>query len=216
MSDEGERFDRDRSAALASALAQRSAGLSSLYLTATKHLAEHPEPGFGVSRVSVICHCLRELMAGVLRTLLEAPEQRPSPTSGGLAQRLTAAVEKQSNLDLRADQDLIPVPRKMARIVADIAVTVNQEQGRNRRNLAALITGNARHSHPSMAEWTEAYNFFLKWAHVDQHHEKLPTDQQMLGHLAIVEQIIETRLNEFFDNLRAVEDLLQEANMQEG
>ncbi len=38
----------------------------------------------------------------------------------------------------------------------------------------------------------------------------------MLGHLAIVEQIIETRLNEFFDNLRAVEDLLQEANMQEG
>ena len=88
-----------------------------------------------------------------------------------------------------------------------------RESGRNRRNTASLVTGNADDSHSSISEWTDTYNFFVKWTHIDQHHlGTLPDDTILETHLKVVEDVIEVRMNEFFDNLAAVEDLLAFAN----
>lgn len=152
-------------------------------------------------------------MLGALDILVDAPEPRPNPSSGSLAGGLSTIMARNGNPDLRADQDLIPVPRQVAAAFADLLDASAQERGRNQRNAAALVTGSTDGTHPSVREWSTTYQFFVKWAHVDQHHtEGLPDDATLAARLRVVEGVIEVRMNLFFDNLSAVEDLLALAN----
>lgn len=156
-------------------------------------------------------------MLGALDVLVDTPEPRPEPTSGALAGSLPSVLARHGNPDLRADQDLIPVPRAVAAAFADLIDASTRERGRNQRNAAALVTGSADGSHPSISEWSKTYRFFVKWAHVDQHHANaLPDDATLAGHLRVVEDVIDVRMNLFFDNLSAVEDLLALANETDG
>lgn len=152
-------------------------------------------------------------MLGALDVLVDTPEPRQSPSSGSLAGRLPSVVAREGGPDLRVDQDLIPIPRAVAAVFADLIDASTREQGRNQRNAAALVTGSADGAHPSIKEWGQAYSFFLQWAHVDQHHSKdLPDDATLARRLRVVEDVIEVRLNLFFENLSRVEGLLALAN----
>lgn len=198
-------------------LGERSAVYAGLYAIAVRELGNPAVLGQESARVSVICHCARELMLGALDVLVDTPEPRQNPSSGTLAGKLPSALARHGNPDLRADQDLVPVPRALAAAFADLIDASTREHGRNRRNTAALVTGAADGSHPSIAEWSKAYRFFVKWAHVDQHHsDGLPDDATLASHLRVVEDVIEVRMNLFFDNLSAVEDLLALANESDG
>lgn len=155
-------------------------------------------------------------MLGALDVLVDTPEPRPDPTSGTLARKLPSVLSRHDNPDLRADQDLIPVPKGVAGAFADLIDASTREAGRNQRNAASLVTGDSTGSHPSIREWSKAYAFFVKWAHVDQHHAKtLPDNCTLINYLRVVEDVIEVRMNLFFDNLSAVEDLLDLANATE-
>ncbi|MHB8188182.1 MAG: hypothetical protein ACYDDU_19370 [Dermatophilaceae bacterium] len=60
----------------------------------------------------------------------------------------------------------------------------------------------------------DAYNFFVAWAHLDQHDEgrALPDADQIAENIRIVEDVIEVRSAAFFENLHSVEDLLAHIN----
>ena len=198
-------------------LSERSAVHGGLYSIAMRELETcHPD-AVESARVSVICHCVRELMLGAIDMLVEIPEPRQMPSSTGLTSQILKISAKQGGLDLRADQDLVPVPRELATALADLIETRTRENGRNQRNVAALVTGNADDSHVSTKDWSKSYDFFLKWTHADRHHANdLPDDSTIIRHLRVVEDVIEVRMNLFFENLAAVEDILALANGTNG
>lgn len=198
-------------------LTERSAVHAGLYAAALRELDSPPASGFESTRVAVFCHCARELMLGALDLLVDTPEPRQKPSSGSLARDLPSVLARHAGLDLRADQDLIPVPSEVAAAFANLVDTSTRETGRNKRNTAALVTGHADGSHPSVSQWSKTYAFFVAWAHVDQHHSgSLPDDMKLTEHLRVVEDVIEVRMNLFFDNLSVVDDILALANEMDG
>ncbi|WP_284987874.1 hypothetical protein [Arthrobacter sp. fls2-241-R2A-172] len=178
-------------------------------------LAAPPADAGENARISVICHCMRELMNGLPSVLSEDLIPRPNPSSQALLQKLPLLLSQESGINLELDQDLVPVPKALAHALSDVISTVAREQSRNRQNAAALLTGSPSASHPIIEQWARAHEFFLRWTHLDRNGGRsaaLPPDQELVGHLVVVEDVIEVRAGLFFENLHALEDLLGEIN----
>ena len=212
MADLGERQSR-----IAEAIGARNPNLAGMYRTALHQLAAPSEPGCATARVSAACHLLRELMLGLPAALSDVDIPRPKPSSGSLVSQLPDLLSRHSDLDLNLDQDMVPVPKKVAQKLGALVATATQERGRNRRLAAALITGDSDTKHPVVKQWGEAYEFFLGWTHLDRKHAEggdLPSDESILSVLRVVEDVIEVRTTEFFDNVHAIKDLLADINSQ--
>jgi hypothetical protein len=163
----------------------------------------------------MICHCMRELMIGLPAVMSDFSIPRPTPSSTFLMKQLPGLLAAHSDADLGLDQDLVPVPRAVAQVLASLISTATREEGRNRANTAALVTGESDADHPAIAQWLDAYQFFLSWTHLDRNHDQerpLPSDEALLASLRVVEDVIEVRSALFFVNLHALEDLLAEIN----
>lgn len=190
--------------------------LAAIYRTALGTLETAAEAGCESSRVSVICHCMRELMNGLPTVMGDAGIPRPKPSSGALTMKLPGLLTNNPGLDLGADQDMIPVPKKVARVFDLLISTVTKEQGRNRLNAAALLTGGVDGKHPAINQWMDTYQFFVGWAHLDRNHDSdrpLPADTDLLANIRVVEDVILVRTTGFFfENLKSVEGLLAQIN----
>jgi hypothetical protein len=200
------------------ALEHQSPRLAGMYRSVLNLLRSKPEVGCEVARVSMICHCMRELMTNLLAGA-EGFIERIDPSSVSLASRLPKLLAKHSDLNLGADQDIVPVPKAVARHFDALVKARVQEEGRNQHNAAALITGGSDPKHPATKQWGDAYSFFLRWAHLDQHNERngaLASDQEILVFIRVVEDVIEVRRAAFFDNMHTVSDLLAIANAPSG
>ncbi|MDO8363921.1 MAG: hypothetical protein Q7V88_13565 [Actinomycetota bacterium] len=164
---------------------------------------------------------MRELMLGLPSVLADTAIPRPKPSSGSLLSQLPGVIAKHPDLDLAADQDVLPVPRAVAIHLHSLVKARTQEDGRNRSNTSALVTGGSDAEHPAIKQWKEAYEFFMGWTHFDRNHEgdrDLPTDLAIRGAVRVVEDVIEVRTTAFFDNLHSLEDLLSgiNATVEEG
>ncbi|MGA6205464.1 hypothetical protein ACPESR_11960 [Nocardia testacea] len=209
----------DRQKRLAEAIEARNPRLAGMYRTALRQLAVIPEPGCETARVSIICHCVRELMLGLHGTLSDIDIPRPNPSSGSLVGQLPDLLSRHPELDLSLDQDMVPVPRNVAQKLGAIVTAATQEKGRNKRLAAALITGENDTKHPVVKQWTDTYNFFVGWTHLDRNHEQgrdLPGDESILAALRVVEDVIEVRTTVFFENVHAIKDLLAMINAPVG
>jgi hypothetical protein len=141
--------------------------------------------------------------------------ERPRPSSNALVGQLPALLAEHPDVDLGIDQDLIPVPKKVANALARLIATLTKETGRNRRNVAALLNDGEDPQHPAVTEWLDTYQYFVGWAHLDRNHERdgdLPSNDDILRAVRVVEDAIEMRTKVFFENLHAVEELLASAN----
>jgi hypothetical protein len=204
-----------RQRGIAEALETRSRKLAGVYRSALRLLESVAETGHEAARVSMICHCIREIMTGLPSALSIDDYPRPKPTSGALVQKLPGLLAHHPEVDLNLDQDMIPVPKEVAHTLAQLVTTATQEEGRNSANAAALVTGSQDRSHPVVKQWKDAYKFFVGWAHLDRNHEEgreLPGDDELLTQIRVVEDVIEVRTNAFFDNIKALEDLLAQIN----
>lgn len=198
-----------------SALEDRSARLAGIYRLALATLALPAIQGCEAARVSVICHCMRELMIGVPGVLAESVIPRIEPSSAALIAKLPDLLATHRELDLGVDQDVVPVPQLVARAFLDLVSARTQENGRNRHNATALITAGTDDAHPAISQWSKTYKFFVGWTHLDRYHEQgrtLPSDELIASHMRVVEDVIEVRSKAFFDNLHALEDLLNGIN----
>lgn len=213
----GPEFD-ERQTRVVEALRGRSPKLAGIYCAALSTLMTPPLPGGEVARVSIIGHCMRELMNGLPSAMTDSAIPRPSPSSDTLKGQLPALLSQHPDLDLGLDQDLVPVPKKVARAFMDLISTATKEQGLNRSNAAELVTGGSDSKHPAIRQWAEAQRFFLRWTHLDRNHEQdrdLPNDEVLLANMRVVEDVIEVRTALFFDNLHSLEDILAAANAVE-
>jgi hypothetical protein len=209
----------ERQTRVVEALHDRGPKLASMYSAALSALATPAAPGGEAARISVICHCMRELMNGLPSVMTDSAIPRPNPSSAALRDKLPGLLARHPDLDLAVDQNLVPVPKKVAQAFSDLISTVASEQGRNRRNAAELVTGGSDTTHPAIKQWAAAQQLFLGWTHLDRNHEQnrdLPTDEVLLGNIRVVEDVIEVRTALFFDNLHSLEDFLAEANAVEG
>jgi hypothetical protein len=86
------------------ALLKRSSKLAGMYSVVLGTLAVPASPGSEVARVSVLCHCCRELMNGVPSVMSEVDIRRPNPNSDALKRQLA---ELLADADLSLEQDLV-------------------------------------------------------------------------------------------------------------
>lgn len=213
MTDNAE-FD-ERQDRVVKSLDERSPRLAGVYRLALRTLHSKPDMGCEAARVSVICHCMRELMANLPAIMVEEIIERPNPSSMALTGQLPGLLAKHPDLDLTLDQDIVPVPRKVAQVFASLVAAATQEAGRNTRNAAALLARAADSKPPAVQQWKTAYDFFVGWAHLDRSHERhreLPSNEEIAASARIVEDVIEVRTAMFFEILHAVQDLLAEIN----
>ena len=209
----------DRQCRVVKALEDRSPRLAGIYRSALSTLRSEPESGCEAARVSMTCHCMRELMTGLPAVMADTAIPRPKPSSGSLVARLPELLASHPDVDLGVDQDIVPVPKKVAQALASLVTTATQEQGRNRSNAAALVTGGSDPKHPAIKQWLDAYEFFVGWAHLDRNHERdgnLPSNEELLTIIRVVEDVIDVRTTVFFENLHALDDLLASANAANG
>lgn len=208
----------ERQVSVLAALRERSPKLACIYQMALERLNANPSDDCDSSRIAVICHCIRELMNNLPPILAEEEfTPRLKPSSGSLTHKLPELLAQHSTVDLDADQDIIPVPNAFARAISLLIKTASQENGRNVRNAAALITGDSDTSHPAVKQWNVTYDFFLGWTHLDRNHEgsrPLPSNEDLLANIQVVEDVIMTRTAAFFENIHVIEDLLAEINDQ--
>lgn len=205
----------ERQRRVSEALEERSPKLAGMYRLAVSTLRSEPEFGCEAARVSVICHCMRELMTGLPSVMADTAIPRPNPSSGSLVAKLPALLAKHPDVDLGLDQDIVPVPKTVAQALASLVSTAAQEQGRNRSNAAALLTGGSDPKHPVIKQWLDAYEFLVGWAHLDRNLErddKLPGNEELLAVIRVVEDVIDVRTTVFFENIHAIDDLLAAAN----
>ncbi len=196
-------------------LTDRSPKLAGMYKSALRILDSEPEPGCEAARVAIVCHCMRELMNGLPTALADTAVPRPNPSSGALLSKLPGLLAENPDLDLNADQDVVPVPKAVARHLHKLVGARAREDGRNRMNAAAVVTGGTDTEHPVINQWNDAYKFFLGWTHLDRNHEgdrELPSDESIRAVIRVVEDVIEVRTTAFFENVRTLQDLLNEIN----
>ncbi|MCY1673442.1 hypothetical protein OVA06_01720 [Pseudarthrobacter sp. SL88] len=215
MTDEMQRDERQTR--VTEALENRSPKLAGMYRTALDLLAAQVPAGCETARISTICHCMRELMLNLPAVMSTDPIAipRPTPSSGSLLKQLPGLLAAHPDADLGLDRDLVPVPREVAHGLAELIKTATQEEGRNRANTAALVTGETDARHPAIGQWTDSYNFFLNWTHLDRNHEQeksLPADETLRGNIRVVEDLIQVRSALFFQNLNALRDMLADIN----
>jgi hypothetical protein len=196
-------------------LRDRSTRLAGMYQMALSTLNAPAEDGCESARISVVCHCMRELMNGLPMVMADSVIERPTPSSGSLTKQLPELLARHGEVDLGVDQDMIPVPKVVARHLESLIGTITREQGRNRSNAAALVTGGDNQKHPAIKQWKDAYDFFLGWTHLDRNHDggrALPSDTAVLTHIRVIEDVIEVRTAVFFENVKFVKDLLTQIN----
>lgn len=197
------------------ALVGRSPNLADMYRSALRMLDTPAVAGEDRARISLICHAMRELMTGLPEAIGDSASPRPNPSSGALAAGLPKLLAAHPELDLEQDRDLIAVPREVALALANLVRAVTLEQGRNRSNAAALLTGGSDAEHPAIGQWQRAYKFFVGWTHLDRNHvssRRLPSDEEVAAQVRVVEDVIEVRSAAFFDNLRSIEEMLAQFN----
>ena len=203
---------------VAGGLKARSARLTGMYLAALRELDSGAEVGSEAARVSIICHCMRELMNGLPAAMAASVVPRPKPSSSSLVAKLPDILAEHPQLDLRAEQANVPVPTRVASMIADLVEAAVKERGLNVVNAAALLTDGTDLAHPLLDQWRAAQKFFLEWAHLDRNADgarELPTDVEIVAHIRVVEDVIEVRSNLFFANLSAIEDVLRLAHAEE-
>jgi hypothetical protein len=189
--------------------------LAGVYQTALRALHTPADEDCESARISTICHCMRELMNCLPEAMADNFIRRERRSTGYWIEKLPKLVTKHPDLNLSADQDMVPLPKVVAQAFASLISAGVKEERRNRSNASALITRGDDRKHPAIKQWTDTRRFFVKWAHLDTHDEaerQLPSDAGLRAAMKVVEDIIEVRAAVFFDNFRSVQGMLAEIN----
>ncbi|APF41187.1 hypothetical protein [Neomicrococcus aestuarii] len=209
----------DRQARITDWLEEKRPDLASMYRAARELLASASEPGDERSRVSHICHSMREIMNRLPSALGIAGAASGGPRSSTHVRKLPALVARFPNLDLLQEVENVPVPRELAALLDELVRAAAAEDGRVAANVAALLTDDGNTNHPAVREWRDITDFFVKWAHLHDEQsdpESIPSDDDLRRWIDLAETLMDGIRAEFFDSLHAIEDLLAEANQLNG
>ena len=205
----------ERQARLADWLEEKRPDLASMYRAARELLASAARPGDERTRVSHICHSMREVMKHLPEAISSGGRHERGARSDNYVRRLPGIVAKYPSLDLAQDAENVPVPQEIARVLEDLIKAAVAEDGRFLADIAVFLTDDGNTKHPAVREWYTTYNYFVKWAHLhgeQSNVDTLPSDDDLMSRIDAVEVLMDGKRAEFFDSLHAIEDLLTEAN----
>lgn len=209
----------ERQARIADWLEEKRPDLASMYRAARALLAEAAKPGDERTRVSHICHSMREIMNRLPGALGIPGTGSGGPRSSTHVRKLPVLAARFPNLDLVQDAENVPVPQELAAVLDDLIKAAVAEDGRVAANAAALLTDDGNTTHPAVREWKALVDYFVKWAHLHDSQsslETIPSDDDMRQQIGLAESLMDGVRAEFFDSLHAIEDILAEANLVAG
>lgn len=200
-------------------LSERRPDLASMYRSAIRLLDVPPASGEEQTRVSHICHSMREVMNRVLTVAGTTASPRIRPSTDEQVQALPDLLSRHPDLSLDGQGDSVPVPREVAVVFDKLMRTAVQEKRRSRDDVASLLTDDLNREHLAVKRWMESRRFFVKWAHlratqIDAAH--LPRDNQIRDHIEVFEELFDGVTTAFFTLRRSIDDLLEDINAEEG
>ncbi len=221
-------FNPERQA-LHGQLGDLSPRLSGLYRRLIRLLDEKPEGSEHLARVSLIGHCVRELINRLPDILADVPDMLEPviPKSGDMVRRLPGLTERYTETLAMVSgptsedgnhqrTDLVPVPRPLFEALHDITNATARETARAKERDAVVVARARTASGPAYARWRAARKFFMEFTHLDNHvgqeERQIPSDEQIIEHLGVVEAALSSRLTGFFDNRRILDEFLSEVN----
>jgi hypothetical protein len=203
--------------------------LAGLYRQAILLMDSQPMPGDDKARLSLVSHCVRELMNNLpdaLGDVKDFPANRRGDEEKARAD-LIAAVEMLEGMPrdqpVEAGSPLdkpgkVTVPADFLDAAVNFAGVFKDGETRVRLRDSAALLGYIDRYHPALKPWKAARDFFMSFAHLDRHKSDrpgghgLPTDERVMAHIAIIEASMRVRLGAFFDSLNEVRALAGQAN----
>ena len=217
MSDTLSNMD-DRQKRIFEALVEKGrADLADMYRSALDLLASVPEGGTQRTRISYVCHSMREVMNRVLGVMGTSASPTIKPPTKVQVQALPNVVAQYPGLALDADGESIPVPQAVAAMFDKLIKTAIQEKRRSRDDVAALITDDGNSEHAAVRRWIDARSFFAKWAHLHDIQVEvcdLPGDGVIREHINVFDELFDGVITGFFALSHSIEDLLAGINAQ--
>jgi hypothetical protein len=203
----------ERQQRIYAALADRRPDLASMYRAALVLLSIPANVGDERTRISHICHSMREVMNRVLGAMGTTASPRIKPSSGEQVQALPDLLARFPGLSLDSDGESIPVPRAIAGVFDNLIKTAVQEKRRSRDDVASLLTDDGNHDHLVVKRWVETRDFFVRWAHLqDNVAESAPNDDLLRTHVSVFDELFDTVITDFFTLRHTIDDLLAEIN----
>lgn len=197
-------------------LLQYNSILAGLYKTAIRTYKTTPFPGEERARIAIIGNSMREIMNTLASVLGSSSQGTRQDGAVKLVRELPEKLAEYPDLNLRQDNDYIPVPRDVALFIWEIASQASQEEGNIREDIAALLAEGSGRNHPVVKEWMSARNTFVKYTHFSKPPEDIAiSDDEIEQTIRIVEDLMEGRLRAFFESRHDIDSLLKDINESE-
>lgn len=208
----------DRQVRISNALLERDrSDLADMYRSALDLLATTPLAGNERTRISYICHSMREVMNRVLGVMGTSPSPTIKPSTAVQVQALPGVVAQYPELNLDAESESVPVPQAVAAMFDKLVKTAIQEKRRSRDHVAALLTDDGNSNHAAVKRWVHARGFFVEWTHLEGRQRlepELPSDGEIREHIEVFEELLDGVISDFFALRHSIDDLLNEINGQ--
>ncbi len=165
-----------------------------MYRAARELLASAPRPGDERTRVSHICHSMREIMNRLPGALGIVGTGGGGPRSSTHVRKLPALAARFPNLDLRQEVENVPVPQELAVLLDELVKAAVAEDGRVAANAAALLTDDGNTKHPVVRDWRTINDYFVKWAHLHDEQsdpELIPSDDDLRQRIELAEALMD-------------------------
>lgn len=208
----------ERQKRIVAALEERRQELASVYRTALELLDQEVGELDRRTRVSLIAHCMRELMNRVLDAFGRPTAPKFKPSSSEQMRSLPDLLARFPELELDGDWESVPVPQEVATAMDKIFKAAVHEKRRIRDDVAALITDDGNANHVAVTRWIESRTYFVKWAHLqsqDTEEAALPADDEIRAHMGVFEELLDGVITAFFETRQSINDLLAEINAME-
>lgn len=205
--------------------------LSALYENAITLLSEEKIPGKEHVRLSMIGHCVRELINLLPDALKDVEGMLLSGWKDNNAEteKLIGSLEEEAGGDIgnlvsdetdnsgQARRALIT--QRTLNAMAEWAKSEQEKKVRERQRDSVTVLGSIDSKNPALIPWGKARKFFMRRTHIKRSfplHDNLinlPGDTEVLYHLSAIEACLRVRLCGFFDIYDEINDLLEDANM---
>lgn len=200
------------------ALSPRLAGMHRMVF---RLLSTPVSPGEELARASTVGHCMRELMNRFPDALRDVAGTMPRRKVSSSRRALDLGSEVRKHPELMSSHgEYAAIPGVVLAIMFEVVELAQQESLRNAENHAIAVAQALRTTSPAAKEWKRALDFFMRFTHIDAHVEsesgggvQVPSDREILRHVASVERLIEVRLTDFFASSREIEEALGRFNL---
>jgi len=221
-------WNQDRQA-LHKLIEQVDPALAGLYRQAILLMDSSPIPGDEKARLSLVSHCVRELMNNLpdaLGDVKDFPASRGGDENRARAGLIAAfdefegmpAEQPGETADPSGQPNKVTVPADLLDAAVNLVGVFKDGETRGVLRDSAAVLGYIDRYHPALKPWRAARDFFMSFAHLDRLKaagsggRELPTDEQIMTQIAIIEASMRVRLGAFFDSLNEVRALADQAN----